>query len=129
MNAIPDENREKLLPEKTYGALTLEMYGPSETHFLNFLRSIQLSNQGNNSAKWEFCETGEPLVFEKTDQYHNRKVKDRFTFELLKYYLEQLGIFAFDEKFYLSASSAVLIEKIGHAPPKMKEFNLYNFSL
>ena len=40
--------------------------------------------------KWEFCEFGDPLEFEQTDSYSNRKVRDRLTPALVRDYVAAL---------------------------------------
>ena len=106
-----------------YGALVLEVYGPHKTDFLNYVRSIALANDG---GRWVFSQSGTPFPFEDVRRYGARRVKDRFTFELLERYLSELGLSPFVEEFYLPASAgpAQLVEKRGAFPPGMKEYTL-----
>ncbi|HEV2864844.1 MAG TPA: hypothetical protein VGX48_27875 [Pyrinomonadaceae bacterium] len=106
-----------------YGATMLELYGPHDTHFLNYVRSIGVANDG---GKWVFTQGGNPLPFEDLSRYKVREVRRRFTFEDLRYYLEQLGLSAFDEYFYLPApnNQAVLFDKTGPTAPGLIEYTL-----
>jgi hypothetical protein len=122
--AIPDTREGEFKgAHGRYGNFELQVYGAERTHFLNYVRTIQLSNQGE---KWVFTQTGTPFSFEDEGQYKARKVKDRFSFQLLGQYARALGLRPFDESFYLPTEhpSAVLIEKVGPANPKMEEFTI-----
>jgi hypothetical protein len=105
-----------------HGAVMLELYGPKETHWLNYLRTLYVSNDG---GRWVFGQSGEPLPFEKQERYQARKVRDRFTFDMLEEYLHHLGLSPFQEDFYLpQGSSAWLVEKTGPVVPAQKEYTL-----
>jgi len=121
--AIPDtRDGEHTDARGRFGTIELQVYGPEKTHFLNYMRTIQLSNQGD---RWVFTETGTPFPFEDANQYKVRRVRERFSFELLNRYANALGLQPFDESFYLPSphSSAVLFEKIGPANPRMEEYS------
>lgn len=106
-----------------YGAVVLEIYGPERTHFLNYQRSIGAVHDGD---RWSFDAGGTPFPFEETERYRARRVRDRFTFDMLERYLRELGLSAFEEDFYLPgpAAEAVLIEQTGARPPGAREFGL-----
>lgn len=105
-----------------YGAVMLEVYGPHRTSWLNYLRAVSASNDG---GRWVFDQFGEPFPFEKLEQYQARKVRDRFTFEMLKDYLHHLGLSPFEEDFYLpEAAPAWLVEKTGPVFPNHQEYTL-----
>lgn len=105
-----------------YGAVMLEVYGPHQTSWLNYLRAVSASNDG---GRWVFDQFGEPFPFEKLERYQERRVKDRFTFEMLKEYLHHLGLSPFEESFYLpEGAPAWLVEKTGPVAPPYKEFTL-----
>ncbi|MES2425578.1 MAG: hypothetical protein V4560_01350 [Bacteroidota bacterium] len=72
----------------------------------------------------EFYQYGVPLPFEKVDQYSNKRIKDRFNFELLNEYLKALGIDAFNEAFYDCEKGGILIDQIGPKFPATKELTL-----
>lgn len=120
---VPDTGEGKAKGRGRYGALELQMYGPTDQPGLNTLRTIHLSNQGD---KWEFVQTGTPFDFERTEQYAARKIRDRFSLETLVEYVGALGLQPFEQSFYLPAtkSEAILIEKLGPHNPNMKEFSL-----
>ncbi|MDR1290177.1 MAG: hypothetical protein LBK06_03150 [Planctomycetaceae bacterium] len=61
-------------------------------------RAIYL--QVDDDDKWIFGESGNPLPFENTTIYKKRRIKERFTEELLISYCEKLGIRLLDEDFY-----------------------------
>jgi hypothetical protein len=100
----------------------LTVYAPHQTHWLNCLRVVSASNDG---GPWVFQQSGEPFPFEKLERYQARKVRDRFTFDMLKEYLQHLGLSPFDEHFYLpEGSSAWLVEKTGSLVRARKEYTL-----
>jgi len=67
-----------------------------------------------------------PFPFEDVSRYGARRVRDRFTFELLESYLSELGLSPFDEKFYLTDSgrAAHLVELHGPPPAGLREYSL-----
>jgi hypothetical protein len=97
----------------------LELYGPRQTAFLNYERSLSATNDG---GRWVFVNEGAPLPFENTDAYRARSIRERFTPELLDRYLRALGISAFDPDFY--SRHGTLIERIGPLLPATREYSL-----
>jgi hypothetical protein len=94
-----------------YGAVMLEVYGPHQTHARNYLRTLYVANDG---GRWVFGQSGEPFPFEKVEQYQAQRARDRFTFDMLKQYLSNLGLAPFDQDFYLpEGAPAWLVEKDG----------------
>ncbi len=105
-----------------YGAVMLEVYGPHRTAWLNYVRTLGASNDG---GRWVFDQSGEPFPFEKLEQYQARRVRDRFTFDMLKEYLRHLGLSPFEEDFYLpQGTPAWLVEKTGTFVPAQTEYAL-----
>jgi hypothetical protein len=105
-----------------YGAVMLEMYGPHETHWLNYVRALGASNDG---GRWVFDQSGEPFPFERLEQYQARRVRDRFTFDMLREYLRHLGLSPFEESFYLPpGTQAWLVEKTGAPVVARKQYTL-----
>jgi hypothetical protein len=106
-----------------YGAVMLEMYGPAQPGKIsNTVRALGASNDG---GRWVFDQSGEPFPFEQVEQYQARKVKDRFTFEMIKDYLRHLGLSPFEEDFYMPPGTrAWLIQKTGPFAPSHKEYTL-----
>ncbi len=79
----------------------------------------------NDGGRWVFDQFGEPFPFEKLEQYQARKVRDRFTFDMLKEYLRHLGLSPFEEDFYLpQGAPAWLVEKTGPFVPAQTEYTL-----
>ena len=62
------------------------------------VRAVSASNDG---GRWVFDQFGEPFPFEQREKYQARRVRDRFTFDMLKDYLRHLGLSPFEEDFYL----------------------------
>ena len=119
MNAVPHTLGKG---KGRYGGLTLELYGPRQTHWLNVVRAIQVLNDGGH---WEFIESGEPFPFERLEQYKAKRIKERFTLEMLKEYLRHLGLSPFEEHFYLpDGAPAWLVERKGPALPHEEEYTL-----
>ncbi|HEX8705113.1 MAG TPA: hypothetical protein VF815_40150, partial [Myxococcaceae bacterium] len=82
-----------------YGAVMLDVFGPKQPGKIhNYVRALGASNDG---GRWVFDESGEPFPFEQMEKYQERRVRDRFTFEMLKDYLRHLGLSPFEEDFYL----------------------------
>jgi hypothetical protein len=106
-----------------YGAVMLEMYGPQlNARHNNTVRALAAANDG---GPWVFHQSGEPFPFEKVERYQDRRVRDRFTFEMLKDYLRHLGLSPFEEDFYLpEGASAWLVEKTGPLVRARKEYTL-----
>ena len=105
-----------------YGMVALEVYGPRNIGLRNYVRAINAANDG---GRWVFVQTGEPFPFEKLEQYQARRVRDRFTFDILKEYLHHLGLAPFEEDFYLpEGAPAWLVERKGPVLPQQKEYTL-----
>jgi hypothetical protein len=117
--AVPHTLRKR---KGRYGAVMLEVYGPHPTAWINTVRAVSASDDGGH---WVFDECGEPFPFEKVEQYRQRRVRDRFTFDMLREYLQHLGLSAFEESFYLpEGTSAWLVEKTGPVISTQEEFTL-----
>jgi len=117
VGAVPHTLREN---KGRYGIVVLEVYGPRQTDWLNRLRTIYVANDG---GRWVFGQSGEPFPFEKVEQYQARRLRDRFTFDMLEEYLRHLGLRPFEEDFYLhEGAPAWLVEKKG--PVAYKEYTL-----
>lgn len=106
-----------------YGATMLEVYAAdsSDCSFLNIQRSIGAVNDG---GRWRFDATGEPLDFERLQCYKVRRIRDRFTPEMLDDYLRHFGIQFFSPAFYDVARPGLLISKEGPTAPGLKENSL-----
>lgn len=103
-----------------YGATILEIYGPEDGVFLNYVRSVGAVNDG---GKWEFVASGTPQPFEEPTNYKARTIRNRFTPEMLERYVQALGVDAFNEGFY-GPAVATLVEKAGALPAGVREYSL-----
>lgn len=106
-----------------YGAVIFELYGPNNTDFLNYVRTVSIVNDGGS---WSFDQSGEPLPFEDTRAFAHRRIQERFTPSMLDRYLHELGISAFDENHFrpVETEGAVLVEKSGPLARNMREYTL-----
>lgn len=88
-----------------WGGLQFELYGPVGDP-LNYVRVISLTQDG---ARWSFDNDAEEPVldFEEVEAYTSRKVRDRFTLDMLKRYSAALGLHPFDPEFYPGPSILV----------------------
>jgi hypothetical protein len=118
--AVPHTYREG---QGRYGAVMLEMYGPQlNARHNNTVRALAAANDG---GRWVFHQSGEPFPFEKLERYQERKVRDRFTFEMLKDYLRHLGLSPFEEDFFLpEGAPAWLVQKTGAFTSKQRGYTL-----
>jgi len=106
-----------------YGAVMLDVYGPKQPGKLN--NTVRVVEAANDGGRWVFVQSGEPFPFEQVEQYQARRVRDRFTFEMLKDYLRHLGLSPFEEDFYLPpGSQAWLIQKTGPSTTVGKDYTL-----
>ncbi|HSP81389.1 MAG TPA: hypothetical protein VLQ93_22920, partial [Myxococcaceae bacterium] len=99
-----------------FGAVMLDVFGPEQPGKLtNYVRAVEVANDG---GRWVFVQSGEPFPFEQVEQYQARRVRDRFTFEMLEDYLRHLGLAPFEEDFYLPPGTcAWLVQKTGTCAP------------
>lgn len=106
-----------------YGGVMLDVFGPEQPGKIhNYVRAIEVANDGGH---WVFEQEGEPFAFEQVERYQARRVRDRFTFEMLKDYLRHLGLSPFEEDFYMPPGSrAWLIQKTGPATTVGRQYTL-----
>jgi hypothetical protein len=91
-----------------YGSVQLDVWGPEGEPPLMYVRSLNVANDGGG---WVFNESGSRFPFEDAERYGRRRIRERFTFAMLRRYLESLGIRAFDSGFYMPEGEATLIER------------------
>ena len=91
---------------RKWGSTLFTLYGPNETDWLNRIRHLHVSN---DVGGWTFDESGEPQPFEEAEAYSRRRIRDRFTFEMLERYCKALGIELNEDEFYGPRSCAVRI--------------------
>jgi hypothetical protein len=80
-----------------WGAVQFHLFGPIPNPILNYVRTIDAVNDG---GRWTWDLGGEAQPFEQPDHYLARRVRDRFTPEMLDSYCRALGIRLFDPAFY-----------------------------
>ena len=105
-------------PGATQGGTIFEMYGPELTDWLNIERAIYATLI---DGRWSFGMSGTMLSFENPAFYKRKRIKDRFNSDVLKQYLGELGIWAFDIDFY--RHEGILAEKSGVSAPGMQLFD------
>jgi hypothetical protein len=106
-----------------YGGVMLGVYGPEQPGKIS--NSVRFVGASNDGGRWVFDQSGEPFPFEQVEQYQARRVRDRFTFEMLKDYLRHLGLAPFEEDFYMPPGSrAWLIQKTGPFTTVGREYTL-----
>jgi hypothetical protein len=115
-NTMPSKPSRETLGR--YGATMLEVYGPDR-------KPIRIIYAANDGGKWVFGESGASFAFEEVERYKAKKIRDRFTGEMLDNYLKHLGIAAFDENFYApSNTGSILARKHGKLPDNLQEVPL-----
>lgn len=121
--AKPHEVPIKGRPATRQGSLIFELSGPEEKDWSNLIRKIWLYN---DMGKWHFEQLGMPLPFENPERFEEKKKTDRFDLALLKLYLKEFGIDAFNEDFYLPPLNhkAILIEEVFANTDKNKDMTL-----
>lgn len=72
-------------------------------------RSVGIA-QYESIRKWTFVDMGDPLPFEDTSRYSARRVRDKFTQELLIQYAAAVGLRPFDEDFFTPDRTGVIVE-------------------
>jgi hypothetical protein len=103
-----------------YGGAIFELYGPTDTEFLNYVRTIAAVNDGGS---WDFSANGEVQPFENQDHYKARRIKDRLNQQILTEYASAFGLRPFDPSFY-RPENAILVERHGALPTHAEEFDL-----
>ena len=106
-----------------FGATMFEVYGrDSVSHsLLNIRRSVCAANDG---GRWVFDANGVAFEFEQPERYKARRIRDRFTPELLEEYLAHLGIRVFEPDFYESPQPAILVSEEGPSGSGFVEYSL-----
>ena len=80
-----------------YGARQFQLFGPLQTEFSNYVRSISVTQDG---SRWRFDANGTVQDFEDKAAYERRLVRERFTSRTLVDYCAALGLAPFDDAFY-----------------------------
>ena len=85
------------IPGKSYGQTRFDLYGQEPTDFQNCTRIVAATNDG---GRWSWDTSGEPLSFESTAAYENRRITDRLTPTMVGDYARAFGVDAFDDAYY-----------------------------
>lgn len=94
------------------GAVQFELFGPLATEFLNYVRTVSVTFDG---SRWRFDANGTEQAFEDVEAYRARRVRDRFTSQMLERYCQELGIDVFNPDFY-GPESAFIESEVPMAP-------------
>lgn len=70
-------------------SVILEVYDPGSEQGSFVRRLVQATS---DTGRWSFREDGDPFSFEDEKSYSRRRVRDRFTPEMLERYLTGLGV-------------------------------------
>jgi hypothetical protein len=95
-----------------YGAVQFEMFGPLQTEFLNYVRTVSAAHDG---SQWVFVANGTEQWFEEVEAYRARRVRDRFSSEMLGRYCKALDLDVFNPAAY--GPRAVLVRSEVKVPP------------
>ena len=79
------------------GSVQFELFGPLQTKFLNYVRTVGVTFDG---SKWVFSANGTEQEFEEVEAYRARRVRDRFSSEMLERYCQALGLDVFNDDAY-----------------------------
>jgi len=93
------------------GSVQFELFGPIKTTFLNYVRTVAVTFDG---SKWVFNTNGTQQAFEEPDAYRARRVRDRFTSEMLERYCQAMGLDVFKAEAY--GPDAVFFESLVPMP-------------
>lgn len=104
-----------------YGARQFEMFGPIQTNFLNYVRSVSVVRDG---VRWRFDASGTVQDFEDVTAYRRSKIAERFTSSMLISYSAALGLEPFEEDFF--PGPCVLITNPASPPSGAVVLNLHD---
>jgi predicted Zn-dependent protease with MMP-like domain len=79
------------------GSVQFELFGPLPTEFLNYVRTVSVAFDG---SRWVFNANGTEQAFEELGAYEGRRVRDRFTSQMLERYCNALGLDVFNPHAY-----------------------------
>jgi hypothetical protein len=91
-------------PGYTYGAVQFMLFTSKWGEFGHNLRSVIAMNDG---GRWRFDALGEVQPFEETEAYKAKRIRDRFTPEMLVRYCKALGIDLANPDFYRGRAAIV----------------------
>lgn len=91
----------------TYGGVAFSVYSPAARpgQIHNCERSVHAVN---DAGRWRFEAFGDVQPYEEIEQYKARRVRDRFTPEMLERYCAAIGIRLFDPDFYCGPRALIV---------------------
>lgn len=107
----------------TLGAIQFSIFSAEPTNFSNHERVISLANEGSSKPKWDFYYDGKVQNFEEPEQYKNKRIKKRFTEEMLIRYCLALGVKVNNAEFY--GGSGFIVDIKDPLPAYDKEISLF----
>ncbi|MDP5225921.1 MULTISPECIES: hypothetical protein [Arthrobacter] len=123
LSAVPHTlNSPKLkgISEGRYGGCRFDYFAPNDQGEVVQIRGLQAVHGGG--SKWEFYSFGEVQPYEEPEAYENRRVRDRFTSDMLERYCQTLGIDVFNEDFY--GPRGLLVDYFVNDDPPTYSFTL-----
>jgi hypothetical protein len=75
--------------EQSYAARRIELYGPNATEWLNLEWGVSVVNDG---GPWVWDHFGPTQPFEEPENYTKRRIRDRFTPDMLRRYCAALDV-------------------------------------
>ncbi len=112
VKAVPHTIGVRGIRQGRAGAVQFQLLGPLQTTFLNHVRTVAVTFDG---SRWRFDLSGVEQGFEEVDAYRARRVRDRFTSDMLERYCHSLGVEVFTADAY--GPEAVFIESRVTMPP------------
>ena len=92
------------VPKLRFGSVAFSLFGPTEPKRHNHIRTVQAAFD----TRWVFIAEGELQPFEEPEHYTARRIRDRFTSEMLERYCQAMGVDIFNANAY--GPNAVLLE-------------------
>jgi hypothetical protein len=97
ITTVPHRFGDPVVENGQMGAVQFQLFGPVRTDFLNYVRTISVSFDGDH---WRFDAAGTPQPFEDPGAYTARRIRERFTSDMLERYCRSLGIDVFNAETY-----------------------------
>jgi len=79
-----------------YGSVRFDLYGPEDRGISNLIRGVSATH----AEEWHFSTYGEVQPFEEVANYKARRIRDRFTPDMLDRYCRAVGVRPFAADFY-----------------------------
>jgi hypothetical protein len=119
INVVPHTQATPGVMHGRYGAVQFEMFGPLDTEFLNYVRTVSVAHDG---SRWLFTANGTEQWFEDVEAYRARRVRDRFNSEMLGRYCKALDLDVFNPAAY--GPGSILVRSEVDVPPGGKVMSI-----